>query len=234
MGREAEDKNNYDFLLMDADGTLMDFERAETCAIEETMIRHGLPFSPEILALYSGINKKCWEEFERGEITKQTLLVERFRRLFERLHVTADPAVVRLTYQAELGKGAYMLPGAKELCRRLSRTHKLYILTNGVSATQHSRFALCGLDKLADAVFVSEDLGSQKPARDYFERVFARIPGFSRERALMVGDSLTSDIQGGINAGVDTCWYNPGGIPRPREMDITYEIRRLRELEAIV
>lgn len=224
----------YETLLLDADGTLLDFEKAEARGIEQTMKRHGLPFDKDILALYSRINKKCWEEFEQGLLTKEALLLARFYRLFDTLGIDADAETVRRTYQSELGKGAYLLDGAYEICERLAQTHDLYILTNGVSAIQYSRFSLSGLDRIVKDIFVSEEIGCQKPQTEYFERVFARIPGFCRSKALMVGDSLTADIQGGINAGVDVCWVNAKGLSAPEGMQITYEIRDIRDLMQIV
>ena len=138
----------YQTLFLDADETLLDFKRAEAQGLENALRRHQLPFSKEILALYSGINKKCWEEFEQGVFDKDTLLVERFRRLFRALDITADPDAVRLTYHEELGKGGFLIEHADEVCRKLKETHDLYIVTNGVAATQYSRFAISGLDKL--------------------------------------------------------------------------------------
>lgn len=224
----------YRILLFDADGTLMDFQKAEAKGLEAALGMHHLPFNAEILALYSAINKGCWEEYEQGLLDRETLLVERFRRLFDRLGIDADAQAVRATYHEELGKGAYMTEGARDLCAQLGKTHDLYIVTNGVSATQRSRFARCGLDRLVKKVFISEDIGVPKPQKAYFERVFAEIPGFSREEALIIGDSLTADIRGGIDAGIATCWYNPGGLAAPEDLRIDYQIRALAELNAIL
>lgn len=220
----------YRTLFLDADETLLDFKKAEAQGLECALRRHQLPFDEEILALYSGINKRCWEEFEQGKFDKETLLVERFRRLFAALAVTADPDTVRRTYHEELGKGGFLIEHAYEVCEELGKTHDLYIVTNGVASTQYSRFARSGLDRLVKGIFVSEEVGVPKPQKEYFDYVFAQIPGFQREGALMVGDSLTADIQGGINAGLDTCWYNPGRKPVPAGLKITYEIHDIREL----
>ncbi|MDO4343476.1 MAG: YjjG family noncanonical pyrimidine nucleotidase [Eubacteriales bacterium] len=224
----------YDTLLLDADGTLLDFEKAEARGLEAALKLHQIPFDNRILAVYSRINKSCWEEFEQGLMTKETLLVERFRRLFKTLGITgADPQKVRLTYNEELSKGAYLIDGAFEVCQKLSKTHNLYIVTNGVSYTQRRRLGDSGLNRLVKGVFISEDIGFQKPRREYFEAVFSEIPGFDRTKALLVGDSLSADIQGGINAGIDTCWYNPWRIARPADMKITYEIHAISELSKI-
>lgn len=227
---------NYSCLLFDADETLLDFKKAEARAICETFRRHDLAFNETILHTYSEINQRYWKEFEQGRLDKPTLLIERFRRLFQVLSLNADPHQVRLTYQEELGLGAYWKPGAKELLQMLrdSGCYQIYIVTNGVSVTQHSRFALCGLDQLSDDVFVSEDIGYQKPKPEYFSCVFERIPGFRKERTLLIGDSLTADIAGGIAAGIDTCWYNPGHQPCPQDCLPTYEIDEISLLQTIL
>ncbi|MDO4522858.1 MAG: YjjG family noncanonical pyrimidine nucleotidase [Eubacteriales bacterium] len=224
----------YEILLLDADETLLDFKKAEEQAIRATFAQHGLEMNDDVLAMYSSINQQCWKEFEQGIIDKPTLLAERFRRLFVHLGLDADPNTVRVTYQDQLGLAAFWIDGARELCEELSMSHKIYIVTNGVSATQHSRFAICGLDQLADGVFVSEDVGYQKPRREYFAYVFAQIGEFDPEKVLLVGDSLSADIAGGIKAGMDTCWYNPHHHALPKELNPTYVIDDIRKLREIV
>lgn len=225
---------SYRFLLLDADGTLLDFKKAEAQGIKNALRIHQLPYSDAILSAYSRINITCWQEYERGLIDRDTLLTERFRRLFAHLGWTADAKAMQDTYHEELGKGAYLLEDAYDVCERLRTFCELYIVTNGVAATQHSRMKKSGLDRLVRQVFISEEIGFPKPQREYFERVFAQIPGFKKEEALIVGDSLTADIQGGINAGIATCWFNPDRHPRPDGMRIDLEIRRLRELIGLV
>lgn len=224
----------YRILLLDADGTLLDFLKAEAHGIEAALKKNHLPFRPDILQLYSDINRSCWEEFERGALSKEVLLVERFRRLFGKLGVEGDPATVALSYRDELGRGAYLIDGARELLDELKETHDLYIITNGVAETQYSRFSLSGLDKLVKKSFISEEIGFPKPQKEFFDYVFAHIPDFQKEETLIVGDSLTADIQGGINAGVDTCWYNPAHLPNLQGREITYEIDRICDLKNIV
>ena len=220
----------YRTLLLDADGTLFDFEKAQAKALESALGSHGLPFNDEILSLYSRINTECWEAYEQGRMEKDVLLVERFRRLFAALHTAADPVAVRLSYHNELGKGAYLIDGAYELCRELKTTHALYIITNGVAQTQHSRFCASGLAQMTDGIFISEEIGYPKPQKEYFDYVSAHIPGFEKSRALIVGDSLTADMQGGLLAGIDTCWFNPKKKKKPANLPVTYEIHRLPEL----
>lgn len=224
----------YRILLLDADETLLDFHKAEAQGFQSALTIHNLPYSEEILALYSSINKKCWEEFERGLLTKPQLLAERFRRLFAAMQIDADAETVRKTYQEELGKGAFLIEGADEVCRELSKVCDLYIVTNGVSATQYSRFSRSGLDAFVKDIFVSEEIGFQKPQKAYFAEVFRRIGNPSKSGILLVGDSLSADIRGGIDAGIDTCWYNPRGLDVPEDMSITYVIDDIRKLPEIV
>lgn len=224
----------YRILLFDADGTLMDFKRAEAQGIEATFQIHRLPFDREILALYSEINRRCWEEFESGLLAWDALHTERFCRLFAKLGIRADAQAVQATYRDELGKGAFLMDGARELLLTLRKEHKIYIITNGVATTQRSRFQKCGLDQLVDGVFISEDIGCRKPQKAYFDHISAQIPDFSAGEALIIGDSLTADIQGGINAGIAVCWFNPEGLAAPGNMRIDHQIRRLEELKEFV
>lgn len=221
---------SYQTLLLDADGTLLDFLKAEACALEKTFRQHQLYFDETILKDYSMINDKCWKEFEQGLLSKETLLVERFQRLFDKYNFSADANAVRRTYQYELSLGAYLIENAYETCEELAKHCDLYIVTNGVTSTQRRRLADCGLDKLIRDVFISEEIGAQKPKKEFFDYVFAHIPGFKRENTLMVGDSLSADIKGGISANLDTCWYNPNGIAKPEDMEITYIIHDIRDL----
>lgn len=221
---------HYQTLLLDVDGTLLDFKKAEACGIRETFRKHQLYFNDKVMADYSAVNKKCWEEFEQGLLDRETLLEERFRRLFHKYGIEADAAAIEKTYQYELGLGAYLIENAYETCEELSRKCDLYIVTNGVAVTQYRRIRDSGLGKLVKGMFISEEIGYQKPQTEFFDYVFGKIEGFDKRKALMVGDSLSADICGGINAGLDTCWYNPNGLPRPAAMEITYEIRDIREL----
>lgn len=224
----------YNILLLDADETLLDFHKAEAQALESAFFIQHLPYNEDILKLYSTVNKKCWEEFEQGVLTKQQLLIERFRRLFALLPITADAESLRQIYQEELGKGAFLINGAYEVCRKLSLQCSLYIITNGVSAIQYSRLSKSGLDKLVKDIFVSEEIGFQKPQKAYFDEVFRRLGNPSRDKILLVGDSLSADIRGGIDAGIDTCWYNPHGKEKPADMEITYVLDDIKKLPELV
>ena len=224
----------YPYLLFDADNTLFDFDQAERNAHLLLCRAHGLAFSEEGYQLYHKCNADLWRDFDRGLCTKEYLLVERFRRYLAITGERADPEALNRDHLRALGEGAMLLPGAEELCRVLSRDHRLYLLTNAVASVQKARFANSAIVPYFQGVFISEEVGVGKPDPAYFDYVFHAVPGLARDNALVIGDSLTSDIQGANNAGLPCCWFNPKGQPRPQGLRIDYEIRALEELYAIV
>lgn len=224
---------SYQFLLFDLDGTLMDFKKGEACAIAESLRLHGIPCLEGTTALYSRINDSFWKRFERGEISKAQVLTGRFAELFRQLGQQQDPEIFEKTYQRLLGQQVFYMDGARELIRDLSSRYYLCLVTNGVSATQQSRLKRDHFGDWFQHVFVSEETGYQKPMKAYFDYCFRRIPGFDAEKALIIGDSLTSDIRGGNAAGIDTCWFNPEGKTAGPDVEITYEITELGQLRKI-
>ena len=220
---------NYKALLLDADDTLLDFRENERESVRKVFVQMGFHVDDMVLRRYSEINKALWLSHERGEISKQMIWDQRFAKLFEELHLPGDGEKAEKFYRAALGEGAQTIPGAVELCRTLCQNYALYIVTNGTAETQYSRIHKAGLDLWVRDIFISEKLGAPKPAASFFDAVFKRIP-FSRNECLIVGDSLTSDIQGGLNAGVDTCWYNPNRLKPPSNIRPTYEIQYLNQL----
>ena len=224
----------YPYLLFDADNTLFDFDQAERNAHLLLCRAHGLAFSEEGYQLYHKCNADLWRDFDRGLCTKEYLLVERFRRYLAITGERADPEALNRDHLRALGEGAMLLPGAEELCRVLSRDHRLYLLTNAVASVQKTRFANSAIAPYFQGVFISEEVGVGKPDPAYFDYVFHAVPGLARDNALVIGDSLSSDIQGANNAGLPCCWFNPKGQPRPQGLRIDYEIRALEELYAIV
>ena len=220
----------YPYLLFDADNTLFDFDLAELRAYENVCQTHGLPWSEAGYDLYHQCNAALWRDFDRGLCTKEFLLVERFRRYLERSGQSGDPAAMNKTHLETIASSACLLPGALELCRALAENHQLYIITNGVEASQRSRFERSPLVPYFEDLFISEAVGSGKPSRAYFDYVFQSVPGLTPQNGLVIGDSLSSDIQGANNAGLDCCWYNPGGLPRPDGLRVDYEARTLAEI----
>ena len=227
----GNDERKYDIILLDVDGTLLDFGLAEKLGMETVLRTYGMEPTGERLSLYHDINEGLWSAFERGEVTKDRLVWERFRIFFGRLGKEVDGHEVEELYRRQLDRSAYLIPGAMDICRYLKERYGLYVVTNGTSSTQYKRLAASGLDCFMKDIFVSEDAGSQKPQKEYFDYCFSRIPGARPERMLLVGDSLHSDIMGGNAAGTATCWYNPEGKAGDPDITADYEIRNLEELK---
>ncbi|MBQ9783247.1 MAG: YjjG family noncanonical pyrimidine nucleotidase [Clostridia bacterium] len=201
----------YDTVLFDADGTLLDFHRSERESLVEALRQIGVTPTDKIVAEYSQINDSLWKLLERGEIEKSVLFYHRFELLFEQFGIHADPKQVAEDYMERMCSKGYLLEGADALCARLQGKVRLYIVTNGTGFIQRGRCAVSGLGQYFEDSFISDVIGVEKPHRAFFEYVAAHIPDFDPEKTLIVGDSLTSDMQGGVNFGIDTCWYNPDG-----------------------
>ena len=220
--KNSEDTVKYDILLFDADDTLLDFGKSEFEAVRDCLIARGFDSSDEIIERYSQINQLHWKMLERGEITRERLYVERFAAFCREMGFVCDAQKFSDDYLKALSTKSYLFDGALDMCRELSKTHKMYVVTNGNAGVQHGRFDPSPIAKYFIRSFISEEMQSAKPSLDYFNKVFAEIPDFDPSRTLIIGDSLTSDIQGGINAGIDTCWYNPKHKTAPDGMPITY------------
>lgn len=224
----------YSILLFDADNTLFDFDAGNRRAFSEVCRICHLPDTDELFHAYEAVNAEMWFAFDRGECTKDFLVVERFRLFLERAGLQADPVQCNKIHLSTLATNTVLLPHALEVCRTLAQTHSLYIVTNAVAAVQKARLAASDLRPYITDAFISEDAGASKPSVAYFDYVFSRIPGITRENCLLIGDSPSSDLQGANNYGIPCCWYNPRGLARPDGMRIDYEIRDLPELLPIV
>lgn len=222
-----------EFLFLDLDDTILDFHKAERIAISKTVRDFGVEPTEEILNLYHHINKWHWEQLEQGNLTRAEVLENRFKVLFEQLGVQVDAPLCARTYEKNLSIGHYFLPGAEEAVDALSKKYRLFLASNGTASVQKGRMTSANLYRFFETVFVSQEIGHNKPSKAYFDACFARIPGFDKEKAMIVGDSLSSDIKGGINAGIKTVWVNPdhkaatGIIP-------DHEIEALSQLEALL
>ena len=198
----------YKYLLFDVDGTLLDFDKAEQYALEYTFRHYDISLTYEINQRYEEINKKLWKDFENGLIDKKTVVYSRFVLLFKEFNIPVDGIAFEDDYQKALGQGYFVLPHTIEVLSALYQKYPLYVVTNGVSQTQYSRLEGTDIKKYFQNIFVSEDIGHQKPSKEYFDYCFKNIDKIDLSKTLIIGDSLSSDIQGGINAGIDTCWFN--------------------------
>ena len=223
-----------EFLFLDLDDTILDFHKAERIAVSKSFRRFGIDPTEEVLARYKAINIAHWQMLERGELTRAEVLVNRFSALFEEYGVTCDAAAVAADYEDNLSIGHFFLPGAQEAVENLSKKYRLYLASNGTAKVQAGRMTSANLYRFFEKVFVSEEIGHNKPSKDYFKAAFSQIPDFDPARAMIVGDSLTSDIQGGINAGIRTCWVNPRHLPANLQIPADYEIESLSQLEALL
>ena len=222
-----------EFLFIDLDDTILDFKKAEHVAVKKTLADYGVEPTEEVCSRYSIINQQHWEAMERKEMTRQQVLVGRFAVLFEELGVDVDAAECSSQYTKNLSIGHYFLPGAREAVESLSQKYKLYMTSNGTAWVQRSRLESADIEKFFLDIFISQEIGYNKPAPEYFAGCFAKIPDFDPKKAMIVGDSLSSDILGGKNAGIATCWVNP---KHKSAGDIVpdYEIEDLTQLEALL
>lgn len=197
-------------VFLDLDDTILDFGRAEHEALSATMTQMGLTPTPEIILLYNRINLFHWKLLEKGEITRGRLLVRRFEVFYGEIGVAADAMRTQAIYEYELGKRSYFLEGAEQMLKDLKeKGYRLYLASNGTTVVQRPRIKQAGLAPYFDGIFLSEAIGADKPSAAFFDACFAQIPDFDPTRAIILGDSLSSDILGGHNAGIRTCWYNP-------------------------
>lgn len=198
-----------EFVFLDLDQTILDFRRGEELALAQALRDHGLEPTEDVLTRYRKINRWHWEQLEKGAIPREEVLVGRFRKLFQEVGLDADAEHCSHAYEYNLSCHAFFLPGAQQAMEALHQNYKLYLASNGTAFVQHRRMKDADLYRFFDGLFISEEVGHFKPAREFFETAFAAIPGFQKEKAIMVGDTLSSDILGGINAGIQTVWINP-------------------------
>ena len=222
------------FLLIDLDDTILDFQKAERIGIENTFRHYGIDPTKENIALYLQINAARWRALEQGKMTRKQVNEGRFTELFHALGREVDGAQCAAYYLSQLALTHDYLPGAEEAIKALSKKYRLFLASNGNSVVQFPRLRESGLEQYIEKAFVSEALGQNKPSKAYFDLCFAQIPDFDPKQAMMVGDSLTSDIQGGINAGIRTCWVNTFGKTNTTQVQPDYEIGALSELEGLL
>ena len=224
----------YEILLFDVDNTLLDFDANEAESFKNMIRDKGHEYSEEMYEKYKEMNHGMWKALERGEITVNELINTRFAKLMSMYGENVDGADYEKTYRSYLNKGLQEMPDVHEVLSELKKDYKLYVITNGLVETQKYRMKGSGLDKYFERSFISEKVGANKPSSIFFDHVKNNIEGFDASKALVIGDSLTSDIKGGNLAGIDTCWICREGTVNDTEIKPTYVINSLRELNDIL
>lgn len=220
----------YSHILFDMDDTILDFQKAQFVSFKCVLEKYDIPFSLEFYHCYEKINHNLWREFDEGALSKDVVQNERFTQFFNVLNRDIDGKQANLVYQDSLASQTWLIPHAKEACMELSKRHTLSIVTNGVGKTQKRRFLSSEISPYFTNIFISEDIGVAKPDKRFFDEAFKLINCVEKSKILIVGDSLSSDIQGANNVGVDCCWFNPKNVPLDRQVQITYTISDLRQL----
>ncbi|MBE6051567.1 MAG: noncanonical pyrimidine nucleotidase, YjjG family [Clostridium sp.] len=226
---------NYKVILFDADDTLFDFQKSEKKAFEKSMKEFCNDYDENFhFATYKEINTAIWKEFENGLITQSNLKVERFKRLGVKLNIVFDEEIFAASYMNHLGSCSYLLEGADELVKDLSKQYTLAIITNGLTKVQERRIKQSEIATFFKNIVISEELGIAKPNAEIFEHALTNLGDFKKEEVLMVGDSLNSDIRGGINANIDTCWFNPNNLENKTNVKPTYQVANFKELRNLL
>lgn len=232
---KEEDYMKYEVIIFDADETLFDFKRSEKEAFKKAMISQGIEYDENYhLKIYHEINTAIWKEFEQGLITQERLKVDRFKRLSDKLDIELDAEKMAEQYMEYLSDASFLYDDAIELLESLKDKYKLVIITNGLTKVQDKRIRKSIAAKYFDDIVISEEVSISKPNAEIFHHALERINYQDKSKVLMVGDSLTSDIKGGINAGIDTCWYNPHKIKNAMGIEPTYEVANYEELKLIL
>lgn len=224
----------FQTLLFDADNTLFDFNACESEALRLSFEKQGYPLDEEIYKIYDRINHDLWRKYELGLMDRETVIYSRFGLLFQKIGIKDDGIAFEDIYQELLGMQHFYMDGAEELVKQIYQSYDLYIVTNGVTRTQLRRFKDSKLDQYVKKIFVSEETGYQKPKKEYFDYCFERIENYDASKAIIIGDSLSSDIKGGNNVGIATCWFNPHQQINQTDVKVDYEIRHLKEFHQIL
>ena len=222
----------YEVLLFDLDHCLLDSEASEWQAFEDTMGRVGIEPTPQLFEVYAELNGALWSAVENGELTPNDVRLRRWELFVSRLGLAADPYIMSETFVDGLGAHGEFYPGTERVLADSQRGRRLGLVTNGIGYVQRTRIARLRLDRFFDAYVISGEAGVAKPDPKIFERIAEDLGGVDKSSTLMIGDSLSSDIRGGIAFGIDTCWYNPAG--RASDLAPTHVIERIDQLTEVI
>ncbi|MBQ8860149.1 MAG: YjjG family noncanonical pyrimidine nucleotidase [Ruminococcus sp.] len=222
-------KKRFDIVLLDADETVFDFKKAEAYSFKLMLESYGIDYTDERLALYSSVNLSMWKALERGEVTREKLKTLRFEKFFSEIGVSGiDCVEVNDRYLTNLSNSTFMIDGAAEFVKELHKYCKIYLATNGLTKAQTGRLSKSEIKDFVDGMFISEEIGYAKPDKAYFDFIFDSIKVTDKSRVIMLGDSLTSDMLGGRNAGITTCRFNRDGVIVESDL-CDYQITRYDE-----
>lgn len=221
-------------ILIDLDNTLIDFNECARHSIINAFNELGFTYTDKVFETFITENVKIWKRLEKGEITKPQLRADRWNIILEKLGIDFDGTVLEEMFENGVAKGAYAVDGAYELLEYLKDKYKLYIVSNGFRFVQESRIKIGNFEKYFDDVFVSEDVGIPKPAKEFFDYCFEKLGNADKNDTILIGDSLSADIIGGINYGIDTIWFNKNNEPLPNNIEPTYTVNTLKEIQKIL
>ncbi len=225
----------YEVLIFDADETLFDFKKSEKEAFKNTMLQFNIDYDENYhFIIYHEVNEAIWKEFEQGLITQEKLKTERFRRFVNQLKLSFDEKEMAHVYMEHLGDASFLYGGCEELIESLSSSYRLCIVTNGLSLVQNKRIRKSGIAKYFDTIVISEEVSIAKPNPGIFEYALQQMHFSDKSKVLVIGDSLSSDILGGVNFGADTCWYNPKQLKNETSLQPTYVVADYEELKALL
>ena len=221
-------------VLLDLDDTILDFHRTEAVAVSETLRTMGVEPTEQVVKRYSEINDGLWKQLEKGEVTREEVLVRRFEILYEEIGIDRSGPKTKELYEKVLSTSHFFVDGAEELLEKLYGRFDLYIISNGTAVVQDGRIKSADIAKYFKDIFISQRIGINKPDKRFFEKCFEKIENFSKDESVIIGDSLTSDIKGGNNVGIKTVWFNPHGKKRTTDVNIDYEVSSLYEIPGLL
>ncbi|MGB3368007.1 MAG: YjjG family noncanonical pyrimidine nucleotidase [Acidaminobacteraceae bacterium] len=225
----------YEIIIFDADETLFDFKKSEREALKNAMSEFGVDYDENYhLKIYKPINSAMWTKLEKGLITQEKLKTERFKIFFDKLNLNFDKDEFASSYMRHLSNASFLYDNSVEVLSKLSKHYKLLIITNGLSLVQSKRIKDSSVSHFFEKIIISEDIGISKPNPYIFEHTLRDVEYSNKSKIIIVGDSLSSDIQGGINFGIDTCWFNPNSLANTKDIKPTYEIDNLMGLSELI
>ena len=231
---EAVKKLFKPVVILDADDTVLDFHASEAVAIRKAFELMGIEPTDALIERYSCINKQMWEKLELGEITRQQVLEMRFEILFKEIGFEYSPCKAQEIYENQLAQSAFYMRDAEKTLDILKKKYRLFVGSNGLAKVQDGRFKIVGLAQHFEDVFISQKIGYNKPALEFFEGCFEKIAMLDKSKCIMVGDSLSADIKGANNAGIMSCWVNPKGLPVREGIRADYQIKEISELPELL